>query len=280
VYLGGLGFAHKWNMGWMHDTLDYFSNDPVYRRFHHHQLTFGLVYAWSENFVLPLSHDEVVHLKGSLLEKMPGDRWQQLANLRALLAWMWAHPGKQPAVHGWRASRSAKSGASRAIDCLLGVPPTPACTLVREAQPRRGRRACALGRDFARGFQWLSADDADRSTYVFARHDPSGGACPSPRGELTPVPREVERTGYHEARWVDLLNSVPSTSAAAASATSARSTPTTSRGTASPTPPSSASRWACSTWLRVVCGRCGCCCWPRRVRAKDPGRAARGALRC
>ena len=94
VYLGGLGFTHKWNMGWMHDTLAYFSHDPVHRRFHHHQLTFGLVYAWSENFVLPLSHDEVVHLKGSLLTKMPGDRWQQLANLRALFAWMWAHPGK------------------------------------------------------------------------------------------------------------------------------------------------------------------------------------------
>src|SRR5262249_36811215 len=89
---GGLGFDLKWNMGWMHDTLSYFRRDPIHRRFHHHELTFGLVYAFSERFVLPLSHDEVVHGKGSLLSKMPGDRWQQLANLRALYAWMWAHP--------------------------------------------------------------------------------------------------------------------------------------------------------------------------------------------
>src|SRR4029079_5816396 len=95
TYLGGLGFGFKWNMGWMHDTLGYFARDPVHRRYHHHELTFSLVYAFSENFILPLSHDEAVHGKGSLLTTMPGDRWQRSANLRALYGLWWSPPGKQ-----------------------------------------------------------------------------------------------------------------------------------------------------------------------------------------
>ena len=119
TYLGGLGFGFKWNMGWMHDTLDYFAHEPVHRRYHHHQLTFGLVYAFSENFVLPLSHDEVVHGKGSLLHKMAGDRWQHFANLRALLAHQWSHPGKQLLFMGGELAQEREWSHDRSLDWHL-----------------------------------------------------------------------------------------------------------------------------------------------------------------
>ena len=108
VYVGGLGFGYKWNMGWMHDTLNYMSLDPIHRKYHHNNMTFGLLYAYHENFVLPLSHDEVVHGKGSLIGKMPGDRWQKFANLRAYFAFMWTHPGQEALVHGRRVRPGAR----------------------------------------------------------------------------------------------------------------------------------------------------------------------------
>jgi 1,4-alpha-glucan branching enzyme len=209
AHLGGLGFGFKWNMGWMHDTLDYFAYEPVYRRWHHHALTFGLLYAFHENFVLPLSHDEVVHGKGSLLQKMPGDRWQQLASLRALYAWMWAHPGKQLLFMGCELAQEREWSEAGSLDWhLLEWDPHRGMRDLVQALNRTYRAEPALWeRDFnGEGFRWLQADDADNSVYSFARSNEDGSRTLVCAANLTPVPRPDHGVNLPAGRWEVVLN--------------------------------------------------------------------------
>jgi 1,4-alpha-glucan branching enzyme len=210
TYLGGLGFGLKWNMGWMHDTLGYFARDPIHRQFHHHELTFSLVYAWNENFVLPLSHDEVVHGKGSLLRKMPGDRWRQLANLRALYAYMWAHPGKQLLFMGGEIAQEREWSEERSLDWHLleeaghaGVQ-----ALVRDLN-RVYRDEPALWEvDFEpAGFRWLEPNDAAGNVFAFARLSVDGSRRLVCVLNLAPVPRPGYRVGMPAGgRWLEVVN--------------------------------------------------------------------------
>ena len=164
VFMGGLGFGFKWDMGWMHDTLEYFTLDPIYRRYHHRDLTFGLLYAWSENFVLPLSHDEVVHGKRALLAKMPGDRWRQFANQRALFAYMWARSGKKLIFMGEEIGQWREWDHDSSLDWnLLDYPDHRELQVLVRDLNRIYRDEPALWEadtDPA-GFRWIDADDAD-----------------------------------------------------------------------------------------------------------------------
>jgi 1,4-alpha-glucan branching enzyme len=198
TYLGGLGFGYKWNMGWMHDTLSYISEDPVYRKYHHHQLTFGLIYAFTENFILPLSHDEVVHGKGSLLGKMPGDRWQKFANLRAYFGFMFGHPGKKLLFMGGELAQEREWNHDASLDWHLLDDPMHrgVQTLVRDLN-RLYRELPALHqRDSeAEGFEWLELHDNEQSVLVFMRRaaEPAHNvviAC-----NFTPVARHGYRVG-------------------------------------------------------------------------------------
>jgi 1,4-alpha-glucan branching enzyme len=210
TYVGGLGFGLKWNMGWMHDTLEYFNKEPVYRRFHHDQLTFGLVYAFSENFVLPLSHDEVVHGKGSLLGKMPGDRWQQLANLRALLAWMWAHPGKQLLFMGGELAQEREWSHDTSLDWhLLEDPGHRGVQELVRALNRTYRDLPALWtQDFTSdGFRWIDASDVESNVFSFVRLPGNEGAAVVCVANLSPVPRHGYRIGLPvPGKWREVIN--------------------------------------------------------------------------
>lgn len=209
THLGGLGFGMKWNMGWMHDALGYLAHDPVHRQYHHHQLTFSMMYAYSENFVLPLSHDEVVHGKGSLLRKLPGDRWRQLATLRAFLAYMWAHPGKQLLFMGGEFGQDSEWAESRELDWWLldhadhaGVK-----TLVGDLnQTYRDHPALwSLDTDPA-GFEWIDANDAAGNVFSFLRRGADGSvlACVT---NFSAMPHENYRLGLPtDGVWDEVLN--------------------------------------------------------------------------
>ena len=210
VYTGGLGFGYKWNMGWMHDTLGYMALDPIHRRYHHDNLTFGLVYAFHENFVLPLSHDEVVHGKGSLIARMPGDRWQRFANLRAYYGFMWAHPGKKLLFMGGEFAQEREWNHDIGLDWQLLADPLHAGVqrLVRDLN-RLYRATGALHEvDFEpAGFFWIDGGNAEESILSFVRRgrDPEDLAlvvC-----NFTPVVRQDYLIGAPRGgRWEERLN--------------------------------------------------------------------------
>jgi 1,4-alpha-glucan branching enzyme len=210
TYLGGLGFGFKWNMGWMHDTLAYFQQDPVYRRWHHHELTFSLMYAFSENFVLPLSHDEVVHGKGSLLTKMPGDRWQKLANLRALYAYMWAHPGKKLLFMGQEFGQEAEWSHERSLDwhLLEDAGHTGVQSLVRDLNRAYRDEPAMWEMDFTpEGFYWIEASAAEDNVLAFARRDREDDHVVVFVANLSPIPRHGYRLGLpRSGRWREAVN--------------------------------------------------------------------------
>ncbi len=210
VDVGGLGFTYKWNMGWMHDTLEYMSEDPVHRRYHHDKLTFGLVYAFNENFILPLSHDEVVHGKRSILGRMPGDEWQRFANLRAYYAAMYAHPGKKLLFMGNEIAQYNEWNHEQSLDWHLLAYPfhSGVQSLIRTLNHVYKRTPALYEIDFdGNGFDWIDWNDRDNSVYSWIRRDHSGGhvICIV---NMTPVVREDYRIGVPGgARYEVLLNS-------------------------------------------------------------------------
>jgi 1,4-alpha-glucan branching enzyme len=210
ISAGGLGFSYKWNMGWMHDTLNYMSKEAIHRQYHHHDMTFGLLYAFTENFILPLSHDEVVHGKGSLIGKMPGDRWQRFANLRAYFGFMWGHPGKKLLFMGCEFAQEREWNHDRELDWPSLDDPAHAGVqrVVRDlnrlyaSEPALHRRDCDPS-----DFMWTVGDDRSNSVYSFLRLAPDQSpilvVC-----NMTPVPRHGYRIGVPQAGgWREIFNS-------------------------------------------------------------------------
>ncbi|MFP5398837.1 MAG: 1,4-alpha-glucan branching protein GlgB [Gammaproteobacteria bacterium] len=210
TYVGGLGFHYKWNMGWMNDTLAYMREDPVHRRWHHDRMTFGLMYAFSENFVLPLSHDEVVHGKGSVLSRMPGDEWQRFANLRAYYGFMWGHPGKKLLFMGQEFAQGSEWNHDAELPWHLLQHPAHAGVshLVRDlnALYRHHGALHRLDHDPA-CFEWIAVHESDTSVFAWVRRDDAGGMV-IVVANFTPVPRRGYRLGVPDgaAAWRELLN--------------------------------------------------------------------------
>ncbi len=208
VYAGGLGFDFKWNMGWMHDTLKYFQTDPLFRRGNHNALTFGLIYAWSENFILPFSHDEVVHMKGALLNKMPGDESQKFATLRALYGYMWAHPGKNLLFMGGEFGQWREWTETESLDWHLLEEPLHkgVQTLIRDLNRVYADDNSLWEADGEpAGFQWIDANNASENIVSFIRRSPATGKELVCVCNFSPIPRHGHRLGLPKAGKYPLL---------------------------------------------------------------------------
>jgi 1,4-alpha-glucan branching enzyme len=183
--MGGLGFDFKWNMGWMHDTLSYFQKEPIHRKYHHNNLTFGMLYHYHENFILPFSHDEVVHGKGSLMQKMPGDDWQKAANLRSLLAWQWLYPGKKLLFMGCEFGPRSEWNENESLPWHI----------LDQGPYQVG------------GFKWIDCSDNHKRTYSFFREGQKCDDVLLVVMNLTPIPRYGYRIGLpRNGKWTEILN--------------------------------------------------------------------------
>jgi 1,4-alpha-glucan branching enzyme len=207
---GGLGFGFKWNMGWMNDTLSYIQKDPVHRKYHHNQMTFGLHYAWSENFILPISHDEVVHGKGSMLTKMPGNAWEKFANLRAYYGFMWTHPGKKLLFMGQEFAQGREWNHAASLDWHQTDDPQHRGVqlLVRDLNAMY-RETPSLYRHDTRpeGFEWLEVNDAENSIISYVRKGAGGEPMVVVVANFTPVERMAYRLGFPAAgHWAEIMN--------------------------------------------------------------------------
>ena len=214
TYVGGLGFSYKWNMGWMHDMLEYMHLDPIYRRYHHNNITFSLMYAYSENFVLPLSHDEVVHIKGSMINKMPGDLWQKFANLRAFYGYMWGHPGKKLLFMGGEFGQWREWNFAESLDWHLLTPPSDPHhaqlqNFVRELNTMYHREPALSVLDTdEQGFSWIDPHDSDNSVISFMRRSKREEETLLFVCNFTPIPRHGYRVGVpYAGEYYEVINS-------------------------------------------------------------------------